>query len=147
MTWNVGGKMNRGGVFYLSCSAPNSVSSVTCAVTGFFNRWILQPIHFLQPVIIFFYSSQSEIYQLPVDGFSWKNYCYIYNSKHRTRGLKPIEYRFLKVVTTYGLIQPVGHCSNHVLPNIRFLKMKFGWTKYNGNVMAISPARCVCQFR
>ena len=56
-------------------------------------------------------------------------------SKHRTDGPKPIEYRFLNVVTTYGSIQPEGNCCNHVLPDRRFLNMKFGWTKYNGNVM------------
>ena len=57
-------------------------------------------------------------------------------SKHRTRGPKPTEWRFLNVVTTNGLIQPLGNCSNHVLTDIRFFNMKFGWTKYNGNVMA-----------
>ena len=35
-------------------------------------------------------------------------------------------------------------CSNHVLPDIHFLNMKFGWTKYNGNVMAHLPFKlCV----
>ena len=38
--------------------------------------------------------------------------------------------------TTYFLIQPVEYWSNHVLPDIRFLNMKFGWTEYNGNVIA-----------
>ena len=42
---------------------------------------------------------------------------------------KLTEYIFLKVVTTQGLI--AGYFSNHVLPDMRFLNMKFGWTKYN----------------
>ena len=62
----------------------------------------------------------------------------------RDSGPKPTEYRFLNVVTTYGLIQPVGYCSNHVLPDIRFLNMKFGWTKYHGNVIAHHPFKAVC---
>ena len=33
-------------------------------------------------------------------------------SKQRTHGPKPKEYRFLNVVMTYGLIKPVGYCSN-----------------------------------
>ena len=44
-------------------------------------------------------------------------------------------YRFLSVVTTYGFIQPIEYCSNHVLPDKRFLSMKFGCTKYHGNIM------------
>ena len=35
--------------------------------------------------------------------------------------------RFLNVVPTHGLIQPVGYCFNHVLPHIRFLNIKFCW--------------------
>ena len=68
-------------------------------------------------------------------------------SKHKTRGPKPTEYQFLNVVTTLRLIQPVGYCSNHVLPDICFLNMKFGWTKYNGNVMAHLPLKLFVPIR
>ena len=65
-------------------------------------------------------------------------------SKHKTHGQKPTEYRFINVVTTYWLIQPVGYCSNHVLPDIRFLNMKFGWTNYHLNVITHLPFKlCV----
>ena len=48
------------------------------------------------------------------------------------------------VVTTYGWILPIEYSSNHVLPDIRFLNMKFGWIKYNGNAMAHLPFKqCV----
>ena len=57
-------------------------------------------------------------------------------SKHRTL----TEYHFLNVVTTYGLIQPVGYCSNHVLPDIRFLNMDQIKWKCNGS----SPVQTVC---
>ena len=57
-------------------------------------------------------------------------------TQDRTNGSKPTEYRFLNVVVTHGVIQPEEYCSNHVLPDIHFLNMKFGWTKYNGNVIA-----------
>ena len=40
--------------------------------------------------------------------------------KLRTHGPKPTEYRFLNVVTTYGLIQPVGYCSNQVSQTYNF---------------------------
>ena len=56
------------------------------------------------------------------------HYTLLIPSKHRTRRPKPTEYQFLNAVTTFELIQLVGYCSNHVLPDIRFLNMKFDWT-------------------
>ena len=51
---------------------------------------------------------------------------------------------FKNVVATCGLVQSVGYCSNRVLADIRFLNKKFGWTKYNENVMANLPFKlCV----
>ena len=47
----------------------------------------------------------------------------------------PISKRCNDVLIDSALV----YYSNHVLPAIRFLNMKFGWIKYKGNVMAHLP--------
>ena len=94
---------------------------------------------------------QKECIEFYLNSFSNHFHCTILSlflglSLHIIFLWAPTEYRFLNVVTMYGLIQPLslGYCSNHVLLDIRFLNMKFGWTKYNGNVMAHLPFKlCV----
>ena len=65
-------------------------------------------------------------------------------SKHTTHGPKQTEYRILNLVTTFWLIQPVGYCSNHVLPDIRFLKHKIWLDQIQWKCNCPSPLQAVC---
>ena len=66
----------------------------------------------------------------------------VVNTSPENTGLSAITYiktdgiPISKSCNDVRIFHRVGYCSNHVLPDIRFINMKFVWIKYNGNVMA-----------